>query len=485
MKGFSDESVEAALKKYTWHVGVYRDESETPEFYDDIINLIWNNANIEPFDNPYIQAGATVVGAEDFTQTLTDWDEVVITIPFPVVDAFDFAHAYPLAFPMADTQALAIDPAIALDKAVELVLDPAINPEVDIPIDVALDPDAPATPEPITVTEPEIVTPEPINPDPEITPSPVIPPVNLPNTVNSSKLFTVYNPSAANLDSLGGYLWSANIIDELKKIWQNPLDGLISLIQVYCTPSVGSPQHIMLGHLDSEINAPVVTSQFVSVDCGSISLSELNQNVTDYSPYTSIHIYLPFIGITELDVNECMRGTINVKYKIDVYTGTCLAEVSITRSPDVPNSAILYTFSGNCSQQIPLTGVSASGLLASLVGAAGLGLSIATGGGVGLAMGVASVGGMINHEMVHVSHSGNISANAGIMGQKKPYLIIGRSRPYNAQSFNKQYGYPVNQTSYLNNCVGYTRVKSVRLKSVATDSERVQIENLLKTGVIF
>ena len=37
MKGFSDESVEAALKKYTWHVGVYRDESETPEFYDDII----------------------------------------------------------------------------------------------------------------------------------------------------------------------------------------------------------------------------------------------------------------------------------------------------------------------------------------------------------------------------------------------------------------------------------------------------------------
>lgn len=331
------------------------------------------------------------------------------------------------------------------------------------------------------------VPPDPINPDPGTPITPVIPVGNLPTTVGSNKLFTVYNPSSSQLDALGGYLWDDDLIDILRKIWQNPLDGIISLIQVYCTPVTGASHNIILGYLDSGVSAPVVTNQFVTIDCGEVTIPEQKQNATDYNPFTSMELYLPFIGITEIDTNEFMNGSIKVKYHIDVYTGTCLAEVTMTRNSDVPNGAVVYTFSGNCSQQLPLTSGDAKGVLSALLSAAGVGIGIAAGGasvGMKVAAGLKTAGDMVSHEMLHVSHSGNLSANAGIMGQKKPYVIISRKNPYTANNYNKLYGFPCNKTVYLGNCFGYVRVKAGRLRSLATQDEKNEIMNFLSEGVI-
>ena len=347
------------------------------------------------------------------------------------------------------------------------------------------DPDPIPTPDPIPdPVPPEPIPPDPIDPNPDPEPSPTPIPVPLPTTASSNKLFTVYNPSGAQLDALGAYLWDSDLVEILKKLWQNPLDGVISLAQVYVTPVAGSSANIMLGYLDSGVSAPVVTSQFVTVDCGSVQVKEKKKNATDYAPFTSINLYLPFIGITELDVNECMDSTINVTYKVDVYTGTCLATVKITRSKDMPNGGILYTFNGNCSQHLPLTSGDASGLISGLLGAVGSGLAIASGGGLGIVAGATMLGQSLNHEMLHVSHSGNISANSGIMGDKHPYLIIGRVHGYDANSYNTFYGYPANKTVSLGNCSGFVRVKEIHLKTTATDNERDEIISLLREGVI-
>ena len=274
-------------------------------------------------------------------------------------------------------------------------------------------------------------------------------------------------------------------METIKKIWMNPLDGIISLIQVYATPTVSGAHNIILGYLDSGVSASVVSSQFVTVDCGSIDVKETKKNATDYAPYVSAHLYLPFIGIVEINVNDVMNGKIGVKYTIDVYTGTCLAEVSGKRSKDMPSDTVLYTFSGNCSQQIPLTSGNATGMLSALVAGAGAGLSIATGGGLGVVAGISMVGHSLTHEMFHVSKSGNLSANAGIMGAKKPYLILSRRQGYDANGYNELYGYPANKTVYLGNYSGFVRVKHCLLKTKATDPERAEIMALLRDGVIF
>ena len=424
-----------------------------------------------------------------FRTTYPDW----IPWEFPDLTGWQIPEVMPVQYPdlLPDTEPYQdpaqnpnADPDEEADKGVDILEDPNKNPATEEKPNPETDPDPDPQPEP---DEPlpddeHIVGPDPIDPDPTPTPSPIIPVPPLPATVGSNKLFTVYNPSITELGLLGGYLWDDNLMEILKKIWQNPLDGIISLIQVYVTPDTSGNSNIILGYLDSGVSAAVVSNQFKTIPCGTITIPELNENCLDYIPYTKLELYLPFIGITEIDTNEFMSGSITVTYKVDVYTGTCLAEVKCTRSRDLNNGAILYTFSGNCSQQIPLTSGDARGVFGALVSAVGLGLSVATGGATAM-MAAGSAAGLASREMLHVSHSGNLSANAGIMGQKKPYLIINRERPYTANSYNSFYGYPANKTINIGNYSGFLKVKACKLKGSATEAEKQEIMQLLTTGI--
>ena len=75
-----------------------------------------------------------------------------------------------------------------------------------------------------------------------------------------------------------------------------------------------------------------------------------------------------------------------------------------------------------------------------------------------------------------VSHSGTIGSNAGVMGIRKPYLIITRYDSFDAMGYNRFYGLPSNKTVTLNSCKGFTRVKSIHIDDIptATDSERMK-----------
>ena len=76
--------------------------------------------------------------------------------------------------------------------------------------------------------------------------------------------------------------------------------------------------------------------------------------------------------------------------------------------------------------------------------------------------------------------------NAGALGIMKPYLIITRPKPAEADNYSKFYGIPSNKTVRLSSCSGYTKVKDIHLEHIsrATDDELNEIESLLKTGVI-
>ena len=460
---------------------------------NDIEKLAWSilYGQITPGNADNLQPGADYPNEEPIGPYYPDWTDW----PLPeTIDPSEMPEVYPVKYPEIDPdpypgQEGAQDPEDEPDDELipEIIEDtelPDPDPDYDPDGDEEEDIDDSEEDEEIEY-DPDVPTPpDPPDPDPGEDTSDPVPDSNTPSSVNSNSLFTVYNPSLTQLNSLGAYLWDDNLMEVIKKIWQNPLDGIISLIQVYTTPSTGGSQNIILGYLDTGVSAPVVSSQFKTINCGTINLNEKKKNATDYSPYSSLHLFLPFIGIVELDINECMGGSINVTYKVDVYTGTCLAEVKITRSKDMPSGNVLYTFSGNASQQIPLTSGNATGALNALIGGVTAGLSVASGGGLGIVGGAAIAGRSLTHEMFHVAHSGNISANAGIMGGKKPFLIIGRRKSYDAANYNTIYGYPSNKNIVLGNHSGYCRVKECRLKTNATKPEHDEIIQLLKDGII-
>ena len=300
----------------------------------------------------------------------------------------------------------------------------------------------------------------------------------VPTNSMSSKLYTVYNPSNANLDSLGAFMWNTSIIQQLVELFtNNPMDAIISLHQIYATPSTGAAKNIILGVLDSNVPAPVVTNQYVVIDCGSVSVAEIYGDARDYTQVQT-DIFLPFIGLRSLDCHDVVGCQVGVKFKIDVYTGSTLAEISVTKQGV---TQILYTFEGNCSVQIPLTAADRSRMIQGIV-AATTGLVT---GGVGAMAGAAAAASLGGAMQTSIQKSSAFSGNAGAMGGKVPYIVVTRQKSADAVSYNTIIGNPTNKTVYLKDCRGFTRVKDIHIDIPrATAIEKEMLYGVLKSGII-
>lgn len=306
-----------------------------------------------------------------------------------------------------------------------------------------------------------------------------IPAVGVPGT----GFVAIYNPTQSQLALFSQYLWSNDFIDNIKKLFEDPMQAIIGLHMIYATPSRGADHNIICGYLDSGVNSRTVSNQYINIACGAIKVNKYFGNILDYAPYTKIQLFLPFIGVVNLDTNEVMGSILNVTYRVDVLTGACLAQVSVSRSD---YGAVMYTFSGNCAVQLPITGGNYSSIIANTIGiGASIGATIASGGALA-PVAVAGAAAGVSNSHLNVAHSGSIGSNAGAMGGKIPYLIITRPKPYNADNYSNFYGYPSNKTVKLSSCLGYTKVKDIHLENIssATDDELNEIESLLKDGVI-
>ena len=300
-------------------------------------------------------------------------------------------------------------------------------------------------------------------------------------TGGASALWSVYNPSQAEVNSLGAWLWSSNFVDQLLKLFSNPMEAIIGLHKVFATPPVSGTGSIKVGYLDSGVNANLVSAQYTEVDCGTVNCFEYFGNVFDYDPHTKVNLYLPFIGIVPLNVADVMRGVVGVKYGVDVISGACLAKVSVTRDSA---GGVLYTYGGDCSVRYPVSSGSYMSMVSGILSiAGGIAATVATGGAAAPAiMGAAAGVGRLHTD---VQHSGTISGNSGAMGAKKPYLIISRPQTAMANDYNKLQGIGANSKQTVYNMTGFFKMDDVVLTNVttATKEELEELRALLKTGV--
>lgn len=300
-------------------------------------------------------------------------------------------------------------------------------------------------------------------------------------TGSANALYKIYNPTNAQIQQFGAWLWSSNFVDQLLKVFNDPMQAIISLHKIYATPHIGGTATIKVGYLDSQVPSDWVDQQYIDVDCGSVNVFETSGNVIDYM--SDIRIYLPFIGIVSLDVDDVMRGVVGVKYRIDVITGTCVAFVSITR--DAGAGGVIYQYTGSMAEVYPLSSGSYMGIITGVLGiAAGIAGTIASGGAAAPAL----IGGAAGLTAMHtkVEHSNGFSGNAGALAAKKPYIIISRPQSAMSNGIGANTGWPANYYVKLSQCSGYTRAKTLHLTGLsgATDTELQEIERLLKEGVI-
>lgn len=340
--------------------------------------------------------------------------------------------------------------------------------------------------------------------------------------VNSGML-SLYSPTVTQVQNLADLLFSYNFFDWLQKNLQNLEEIFVSFGVVPFTLTKGNDVSVTwLGFDISSFTHPVYlkecTEQYYEFDMGSIPLDgtddriHASDSVFDYSPFSKLGIYLPFIGFQELDIDECRGSTVGLRYRVDIVSGSCVAIVSVAGND-------IYQFSGNCLTQIPLGSVDMSGIVQGSI-------AIATAGfGQGSTQAVASAGdamveglngenmSALQKDLAHqqnaarvsnangqlasatangvmgmkpnFKHSGAIGASGGLFAVKQPYLFLTTPREAVPREYQKYCGFPSNITGKLSEFSGYTVVEDIRLNGlVATSSEVEEIYNLLKSGVI-
>lgn len=310
-------------------------------------------------------------------------------------------------------------------------------------------------------------------------------PINIPalpilSSVDT-KFITLFNPSLTELQNLASYMWgSAFDMDAWKKIFADPMDAILGLSIVPVAVPNGGSKTVTVGNIPTGVTMTVAGSQYVAVDCGSVTLSEYWGAYLDYEPYTKVDIYLPFVGTHPLSTDDVMGKTLNVVYHVDILSGACCAYVKCGQS-------VLYSFVGQCSCSVPITGNDWTNVIngAITIGAS-IGSMVATGGATAPMAATTIATTAVNSLKPTVEKSGAMGGMGGMLGIQKPYLIITRPRQALPADQNAFMGYPSLITKQLSTVQGYTEVESIHLENVpATDSELSEIISLLKGGVIF
>lgn len=242
----------------------------------------------------------------------------------------------------------------------------------------------------------------------------------------------IYNPTQAQL------------IDAANKLFMNFDSGqvvnispyIVSIHKVFVPVSTDEAfQSIKFGKYNTQVYSKVVNQKVSRVSCGKVTVPELYHNALDYSPFTTVRIWLPFLGFYDLSIDEISNKEIELTYAIDLINGKALAEIS-------NDDGVIYRFVGTAYAQEPYHTESLNN------------------------MSTAYINGAYN------------------MADFTPYLLI--ERPINlTPSNNDLEGLPTYKVVTIGDMKGYLRCRKVfATDMIATEAEKNEIEALLRDGVL-
>lgn len=296
---------------------------------------------------------------------------------------------------------------------------------------------------------------------------------------------SLYAPSAGQLKSLANYMWAGAFdVTQFKKLFADPMDAILGLHIIPTIsghPATGSGS-LLVGNIDTGLTMPTVTEQYYSADFGTVNIPAKWGAYLDYSPYTKLSLYLPYIGFVPISPDDCMRGSINVVYHVDILSGTCVAFVYCYSNRGADGHT-LYIFNGSCSCDCPVTSGQYRSALEGLLGVAGSIGRVAAGDvSGGLKDAISNVTAMLKPE---IGRSGSFGGAGGLMGIQYPYLVLTVPRMCIPGQQNTFIGYPSFVTKTIGDLEGYTSIDVSHLNNMpCTQAETDEIISLLGEGVI-
>lgn len=304
-----------------------------------------------------------------------------------------------------------------------------------------------------------------------------------PQYIAKRSMCNLYRVNQTAVRTLTDYLWSTDITNTLRKMYSDPMDCILGLYVLPFAPQdVTESVDIYLGNVNLNTKAGLVNSYQEEYVAGVIEVRPYNHDVRDFSPYSEYYLYLPYIGIVELNAEDVVGAKLTIYYDVDLISGSILAKIQVERGN---MNVCLYQFAGSCIYRLPISKSEMSNIIdISANSALGIATSVATGSIIPAAISASQTAmhaGLTNK----VSQGQMIAGNANIMANTQPYMIIKHKTPQTPTNFNKFYGKPTFKTVTLKNQSGFTKVRDINLSNISLTSDEIdELENMLKEGVI-
>lgn len=270
-----------------------------------------------------------------------------------------------------------------------------------------------------------------------------------------------------------------DLLNQVTRFFKNdPMDVIISLHSIPVSFTGGASTEITFGNYHSQVSANKLTDRYSTVNCGSISLKGKYNSTCDFSPLTKLQLYLPFIDVVQLDVDDCMNKTLTLQYIIDNLDGTCCATLH-------NGEHIVGQWFGNCIKTMPISTTNHNRLIATSMGLLSTGLLAST--GVGAVAGLATTGmNLVASSKPDIKMGGHIGGSAGWLGKRKPYFILERPNQARPKDYDQIHGFPSHMTGLIKDFKGYSQLEEIHLENIAcTETEKDMIESIMKGGYFF
>ena len=300
-----------------------------------------------------------------------------------------------------------------------------------------------------------------------------------------------YVMSGSKLEGFFQHLYSNTSVKDFidKAIYGVGTDGIISLYAYPCVMDDSAytstnEQQIELFGIGLTTTAKKLTpNAYKIVDFGTFTHTPPN-DFTQYEPYTSAELYLPYYGFVDIPVEFLYGAGISVKYMIDVVDGSSVIYVQ-----DVFSSRYIKVVTCNIGEKVPITSSNAVQQSRNMLSA---GLNILTGS-------VSAVGGNMN-SVASISNSlfslamnpltmsgSQFSPNLYKMMKYDPFVFITSKRDETPANFAHYHGKPMNEVRALSALIGsgYNEISDIFLNIPYMDyTEYEEIRSLLASGVI-
>lgn len=308
------------------------------------------------------------------------------------------------------------------------------------------------------------------------------------NTEGGGQFTTTYAVSEHGLSEIVEQLNSDEVIDKLKKWWNNPFE---SIVEVYFLPTqsgwfwFSESTTVKLGNHDTGVVGFIVkfNTNILRTKSATFSIPWHYSDFRNLEPYTSINFYLPGVGLVTISPSDVYNtNELYIEYMVDPFSGNVLYEI-INKHENV-----IATFSGNLKVSMPVGGDTprVQSVLNFVSGAiATTALAVSGHPAAAVTSGAYAVSNAINQRqyIMNGAFNGSILSTQFFSNGYMYMWVVSKETYVTPDNIRPLIGNPCGRVLRLSECAGYVRTAEASVTISGYYEATSQINALLNGGV--